>query len=190
MAPGRLSRQREFNLVTSSWLCICLHDNSRKCNKDTFNTDQWWVIYKANKDLGILDLTFATPQDSLWKVNSFFLVIPEQAFYCPSFLLDLQHLRMETLETSDGPSARNAASEAWDHLPGKKKTQWNLFTFKTCYPEMWKLISNQFSRQQPHHNFWLMLLSFLPRVLCLWTLCHHKYAEEQEFHDNYTTYNV
>lgn len=116
-------------------------------NKDTFRTDQWWVIHKANKDLGVLDLTFATPQDSLWKVNSFFLVIPERAFYCPNFLLDLQHLRTETLETSDAPSAHNAASEAWDHLPEKKKTQWNLFTVKTsCYPEMWELISNQFSR--------------------------------------------
>lgn len=91
---------------------------------------------------------------SLETQNSFFLVVPERAFYCPNFLLDLQHLRMETLETSDAPSARNAASEAWDHLPEKKKTQWNLSTVKTsCYPEMWKLISNQFSRQQPYYNF-------------------------------------
>lgn len=69
-------------------------------------------LFTTNKALGILDLTFATPQDSLWKLNSFFLVVPEQAFYCPNFLLDLQHLRMETLETSDVPSAHNAASEA------------------------------------------------------------------------------
>ena len=40
------------------------------------------------------------------------------------------------------------------------------------------------------YDTWLMLLSFLPRVLCLWTWCHHKYAAEQEFHDHYTTYNV